>query len=210
MSVRESTISIPKKPVGPGKILGVDHVRQEKDKWCWAACAAMVLTYLKIPFRSQCRLAVIGIGQRHRVSAIECCHSSPTGVCNIAAKDSEITNLWKHFNVPAVFTPNSIPIGELFKEIDKFEAPVEIGYASNDGPSGIGHVVIAYGWQGGSNELSFLVHDPLHESISSRAASTMHKKLDTVGWDATWTGLYKPKTLRGVLWRLRNLFRMRR
>jgi hypothetical protein len=187
MSIRENKVAIPIKPRSTGKVLDVPFISQKKSNWCWAACAAMVLSFYKIEVR-QCRLAAQGTG----ISTSNCCTDSTSDSCNKALYDDEITDLWHARNIPAIPEPNSISGKELLQEIDDHDRPVEMGYGPELGKRGIGHVVILYGWQQESNAVKFLTHNPQNRARKSIASFALTGSRLKGIWNATWKQLDKP------------------
>src|SRR5689334_8185433 len=106
MSIREDTRPIPIKLIGTGRILPVPFIPQDitKTNWCWAACAAMVLSAYYVNFGKQCDLAALGVG----ASSIDCCTPSTSAACDIALLGDDITNLWHANHIPAIHVPSFI------------------------------------------------------------------------------------------------------
>jgi papain like cysteine protease AvrRpt2 len=188
MSIRERAKPIAIRVLGPNRMLGVPFVTQQMTCWCWAACAAMVLKYYHLDFGDQCAIAAKGL---EVLDPSVCCSYLTSERCNLPLLDDGITTLWRSTNVCAVFIPSQISDIDLFKEIES-ERPVEIGYGPTVDEVGIGHVVIAVGWQGNDlSHLSFLIYDPLFQARTALAqfvvASTRNKRT----WVQTWVQLEK-------------------
>lgn len=189
MSIRERAKRIAIKPIGPGRILCVPFFTQQMTYWCWAACAAMVLKYYELDFGEQCAIAAKGLGM---VNPHVCCNFSTSELCNCRLQEAGITDLWHKTKITgARFIPNQIPDLDLFMEIENGGRPVEIGYGPNADRWGLQHVVIAIGWQGDFDQLSFLVHDPQYQARTAIARFALPGTLNKRRWLETWVQLEK-------------------
>jgi hypothetical protein len=186
MPVREERTPLAAQPAIQERVLPISLISQEKNNWCWAACAAMVLTHRGRAFGNQCALAVLVLPF---VTSLDCCDGRPDGACDLPALDDEITDLYLQFQIQAQLVGQVLE-ADLVAEINN-NAPVEIGYrGSGFGLGNVGHVVIVYGWQrDNSGGISFFIHDPLTQSQTVRPFFALAGGINSGQWDATWRGL---------------------
>ena len=154
-------------------------IKQEQRKWCWAACADMILHYYGNTEVRQCDLAnwAFGVGG--------CCNISSSSICDRPSSDPETNRLFSAFGLRFLYTGSNLGSSTLQFEID-LDRPVQVGFTWT---AGGGHVVVVVSWDTDADgELLLRINDPAYGS-----GGIFYTDLLTAGgrgvWDATWTDI---------------------
>ena len=160
----------------PRPPLDVRPVRQLMDKWCWAACARMVLRFFGGTLE-QC--GIVG-----RFLGGNCCPSASAPGCNV---DCSVEQVDQAFGI-AGLTVRRIPASVTFEVV---QAQINGGrplVAAVKWAGGGGHVVVIHGCRtvGGDRYLS--VNDPFYGFGDIRYGDmTQHYGKNNTGlWVHTW------------------------
>jgi Papain-like cysteine protease AvrRpt2 len=155
----------------------VPQISQKETKWCWAACAQMVLQFYGKAVE-QCSLAAQLFGY------LGCCSEASSPLCNNPAQVPDIADVYTGNGYTATLINDSIPFEALQTEINA-NHPVEVGFDWNNNN---GHQVLVCGWSIDSTGPLLLVNDPAYGS----GAVYYVNLLVAYGWGSwrwTWTGL---------------------
>jgi hypothetical protein len=182
-------------PASPPCLLKIRLIdKKNKTNWCWAACAAMVLRYLKSGYASMTDAKLLCYVAEHSKygPSGDCCKPYE---CDGTLKAPEVTDLWESFVYDS--TQGIIPdyknlanrpaIDELINEITVSRRPVEIGFKYGKS----GHLIILYGYVKENNVRYFYLHDPdAPENRLWRISETeLLSKWNGEEWEDTWMRL---------------------
>ncbi len=175
--------------------LDVPFINKIRSKWCWAACAGMVLRFLHDRFNLITDLELLCYLAQESVHGMSgnCCNP---GACNNTLKPSQIDYLWRKIKIvdenliinPDFRKPNNHPsIDDLVKEIQVNHLPVEISFETVD----TGHVIILYGCENEAGIWHFFRHDP-DDPVASTITISQDVLTSTTRpdpWKHTWMRL---------------------
>ena len=157
---------------GAGGVFADVSKKQEKCRWCWAACAQMMLLHLRADvLLSQCQIASRRLGR-------DCCRDPEP--CNKSCPWTEMTGFLASLGIDAVHRAGSMTEQELITEVLKGR-PVQLGYEDPIRPPD-GHVVLVVGDSKIRGQKALQVADP-YEGQRTR----LHKDLARDGYGRTWT-----------------------
>jgi len=126
----------------------VPQIPQEKEEWCWAACAQMLLQFFGIEVQ-QCDVASQMFGE-------PCCANPDSPLCVGPAQVPLIANIYAQYGHNASLISGKVTFETLQDEINA-NRPVIVGF---DWGSGTGHQVLVCGWDVDSLGQRLLVNDP--------------------------------------------------
>lgn len=109
------------------------YFQQERDNWCWAACAKMVFDYFEINEDRQCEIAETVFAPK------SCCNSRTS--CDKAYWASLVFDA---YSFAYRFKNSALSFQEVDQEI-KADRPVEVYWKWNAGNRNSGHLVIVSG-----------------------------------------------------------------
>lgn len=158
--------------------LDIPWMKQQRELWCWAACAEMVLHKLGQPSVRQCRIAGAFLGEH-------CCATScGNDCCNEACDAIDVQPIYANFGVDADFHDDTISFSKVRAEISDGDVPVEVAIKW-PGDNG-GHLLIVHGWSAHNNVRRVKLNDPLYGQGEIRFSDL--KEYKGGHWFATWTG----------------------
>jgi hypothetical protein len=158
--------------------LDIPWMEQQRELWCWAACAKMVLHKLGQPSVRQCRIVGAFLGEH-------CCAAScGDDCCNEDCDATDVQPIFANFGVDADFHDDTISFSKVRAEISEGDAPVEVAIQWPGGNGG--HLLIVYGWSAHSNVRRVKLNDPLYGQGEIRFSDL--KEYKGGHWFATWTG----------------------
>lgn len=158
--------------------LDIPWMEQERELWCWAACAKMVLHKLGQPSVRQCRIASSFLGPG-------CCAAScGEDCCNEACDATDVGPIYTNFGVEADFHEDTISFSKVRAEISEGDVPVEVAIKW-PGDNG-GHLILVYGWSAHNNSRRVKVNDSIYGPGEIRFSELSEYKGGQ--WIATWTG----------------------
>jgi|GEM_PF-5604275 len=156
--------------VGNQQELDVSRKEQLTSNWCWAACAQMLIKFIRDNGLSQEQIVAV----MYDVPLSQVSIDNPD--CNKPASIHEIETVFDEFAVRYEFRDATLTFQELKDELDI--APLELGILWPDGSM---HAVVAYGYNtNGASIQEVLIRDP-----SPSTAPTV-----TVSFEDLITGAY--------------------
>jgi hypothetical protein len=162
--------------------LAVPHRQQERSRWCWAACAEMVVRYYGNSQLSQWDIA------RKMVPHRGVCSKEVVPSCNCPCSLEAIRPLYERLGIEARFIPSTIGFDLITQESDS-KRPVEVIFSH--GPDSR-HAVLIVGTVSMGNRKLVQVNDP--ELSEPRAAADFEDLQDAFGtgtWVSTFAGLQR-------------------
>jgi hypothetical protein len=156
-----------------GNELPIGYVHQEKNNWCWCACAKMVLQHFGNAGIEKCEIADIAFKRN------DCCSGDH---CNLSLpmKDApnSIVGLYGDCGILVDHIDGALSYEQVTAEIDN-KRPVEASLLREDGGE---HVVIVYGWRKVDGRDKVLVHDPWRG-----VAVIEHERLASAYGEGKWS-----------------------
>jgi len=164
--------------------------KDNKFDWCWAACAVMVMRYLKVDWREEQDLhkllceRVANIATKDGVRLADHGSCCPPSQCDTALSAKDITVLWEdllnHAPKPqhqSIFDDPDALSKALVDELKNNQKPVEVGLRESNR---VGHLVIIFGCN--EAEKLFYVLDP-DEAMTIIPSSILFERCDTLWFD---------------------------
>lgn len=186
MSLRDDhRRSIRIKPALTSLSMDVPFIGQEKDKWCWAACVAMVWARYNLDIKV-CHVASTALPMPSAV----CCSAADD--CNKTRNDCQITAIWEKFLIKANYVWGTITPQQIITEIQTNSRPIEMRLQPAPGQRGYSHVIIAYDYQPDGAGFKLLVRDPFNSATTSITSSELDDPKALRVWAATWINLTQP------------------
>jgi hypothetical protein len=162
----------------PGTRLGVPSFHQQKELWCWAACAEMILRFMGVP-RNQCDI-VSGLLRKN------CCND-PVNVCDEGLDIEGVDQAFASVRLAGQSLEGELPFDDVVSQINGNPSrPVVAGIKWAGGG---GHLVVISGWRR-SDALRYVkVNDPFYSSGDIRYEDLVERygPNDTGRWMHTWT-----------------------
>ena len=159
--------------------LPVNRQIQRDRKWCYAACATMVLHYYGLTSVNQSDIAGY-------IRKLKRC-PAPGDRSGVDAEDIE--TIYRRWGISSTQLSGLVSFETLKKEISEGR-PVQISirWAAYEESS---HVVIAYGWRESRGKKILIVHDPLPDREYEGAVRYGWLQLGCgLGiWEHTWIGI---------------------
>jgi hypothetical protein len=109
---------------------GIAYVPQDRDQWCWAACFAMIRSFLGVGGMSQHQIATAYFGAA-------ACQDPASGDCNRAAYPD---NAARYCGLTCITRQRPLLIDELRRAIAA--GPVELYFEFDQGQSAASHVAL--------------------------------------------------------------------
>lgn len=160
--------------------LPVPLFQQKQDRWCWAACAHMVLNFYDDHSVDQCDFANWLFGRS------SCCSNPSTSLCNKSCESGDVRRVYWQFELKSDFREGYVLFSTIKSEIDAGR-PVEVGIKWNGDNNG-GHAVIIKGYDERFGQ-RVLVNDPLEDSDVDMHYDDVLDMYGQGTWKWTWTGI---------------------
>ena len=158
--------------------LPIVWVGQERHLWCWAACTAMVASYLHQQNIVQCRVV-----ERY-LKRQDCCACPGPSPCNKGCPEREIADVFVSWSVSSSTIGNSIAFETLQNEV-RAHRPVQVGW---DRGFNSQHAVLVVGTRLIGTQEVVHVHDPEVGSGEMPYSDLLAPNVNG-RWFATWLNL---------------------
>ncbi len=168
---------------GPsGGQLEVPLFEQFKGKWCWAACAQMVLRFYGT-FLKQCEIARRQLGK-------PCCAHFSLPSCNQDCSADEVDQAFTRAGLDSDRVDRSVSFDTIRQEINSGQNPRPL-VAGVKWANGGGHLVVINGWRVVNNVRFVRVNDPIYGRGDIRYTDLRESygPNDNGTWECTWLGL---------------------
>jgi hypothetical protein len=110
MRTRSITVSTASADSSP---LSITRVDQTKSEWCWAACGAMIASYLRLPGVTQCKMV------NNYLAGSESCVDACSGAdnCNYPCAEEDISTQYGRVGIGSAEVGRALEPGEIVAEI---------------------------------------------------------------------------------------------
>ena len=166
------------------KKLEVKPINQEQSKWCWAACAEMVIQYVKPTLDAkQCELVKLEMG-----TSANCCNpaaSSFESACNQTGFPEEC---FDHHGIDYKPSETRLSWTRLTKQIDEGNPMLYAWFWNNSFQSG--HMVVLYGYGLVQGEKVLFRYDPIPQ-VGTDPYILFFDHYKTQIHNETWYGIKK-------------------
>ncbi len=135
-SITVSTASADSRP------LRITRVDQAKSEWCWAACGAMIASYLGLPGITQCKIVNNYLAGSE--SCIDAC--SDADKCNYPCAEEDISAQYDRVGIGSIEVGRALELGEIATEIDATRPVLAMITFS----AGASHVLLLTGYSKGN------------------------------------------------------------